>query len=283
MRPLFFCCCGNGFIAYSLPPLKKLVIALALTSLIHSTCLTNVSFVTNLDTTAVRAPKIERIHQYPSRIRKKTTDPPTPSKPPQHLQSLRSQRLPKTTSYETASPSQNSTTIPPDAEILAEEITADLEADQDLLEAVMDFSLSSTDDGKDEDYQPPESSPKKDSDQEHKNYSPRKKALIKTPKTPNEKELSKKQNKKGPPTRVHQNNPISSQSASDSKGTPPRRKSISLLGPADFKMIRKFHRNHLRWRISPTITALAHLTCFAGTLGHSREVPPNLHLRCGVP
>ena len=115
------------------------------------------------------------------------------------------------------SPSKNSSTIPPEASILAEEIAADLEADQDLLEAVMDFSLNSTDDGKDEDYHPSSSSPKGTSDDNSGSNAARKKP-IKTPL--NSKNMQAADPKSGPPARAFNNASASIPPASSSDKTP---------------------------------------------------------------
>ena len=114
-------------------------------------------------------------------------------------------------SPETPAPQQNSKQLSPDTAALAEEIAADLEVDQELLESVMDFSLNSTDDSKDEDYQPPSPSPKSKNDAKKAKASQKQKQK----KTQKSTKISPQKPLSGPPVRVH---------APGSKKTPPQEK-----------------------------------------------------------
>ena len=127
--------------------------------------------------------------------------------------------------------------IPPaideDSAILADEITADLNNNDDLLQAVMDFSLNSTDDGKDEDYAP-------ESEE----------AAAKTAPKKSKGSPPKKNNKKkpqGPPVRVFRDpSPKKTENAgSKSAASPPpaevTQKPISPLMGGSYKQTR-FYR-----------------------------------------
>ena len=121
----------------------------------------------------------------------------------------------------TTSSSSNSSTIPPDSTILAEENTVDLDADQNLLEEVMYFSLNLTADGKDEDYHPSTPNQKGISD-DNSGSSPVHKMPIETPLT--SKKGQPKKLKSSPPTRVSSLQKNSNQSSSRRHRKKPQRK-----------------------------------------------------------